>query len=53
MRFDKNYEKKILVFLDIYYNMFFVEDRIEVYFENFKYLFIYMIFFLKSGYFLF
>ena len=52
VRFDKNYEEKILVFPDTHYNMSFEEDRTEAYLENPKYSLIYTIFFSKSGYFL-
>lgn len=52
VRFDKNYEEKILVFPDTHYNMSFAEDRTEAYLENPKYSLIYTIFFSKSGYFL-
>lgn len=48
MRFDKNYEEKILVFPDTHYNMSFAEDRTETYLENPKYSLIYTIFFFKK-----
>ena len=53
VRFDKNYEEKILVFPDTHYNMSFAEDKTEAYLENPKYSLIYTIFFQKVDIFYF